>query len=114
MPESFENEPSVNLMRWIVAQYDACEGAESQAEFLTARRITHGNVRTYRRLLEILDRRKVSPPTGSGSPRPHGPHRRTRRIRTGPPGHPGASSRSSGNRRPRTRVTVIIIGFDLP
>lgn len=114
MPEKFENEPSLKLMRWIVSQYDAREGKKNQEEFLAERQITHGVIRTYRRLLEIIDRRKVSPPNGAGSARHHGPRRRTRRIRTGPPGHPGASSHSSGNRSPRTHVTVIIIDFDLP
>ncbi|MFF1710732.1 hypothetical protein [Streptomyces sp. NPDC058268] len=114
MPENFETEPSLELMRRIVAEYDAREGRDGQAEFLAERHITPGIVRAYRRLLEIIDSKKVSAPTGSGGHRHHGRRNRNRRIRTGPPGHPGTSSRPSTNRRPDTRVTVIIIDFNLP
>ncbi|MGW7083947.1 hypothetical protein ACWGH2_10685 [Streptomyces sp. NPDC054871] len=118
MPDSFEtDDSSLEEMRRIIAEYDACEGQESKSEYLIQQRITLGIIGAYRKTIEIIDRRKVSPPTASstrGTSHRRSHRRRARRIPTSPPGHPGTHDRSHRNRRGRTRVTVIIIRFDLP
>ncbi|GGV33262.1 hypothetical protein [Streptomyces spectabilis] len=116
MTHSFEDDPVLKMMRDFVTRYDSLAGEESKAAFLTDQHITFGVVQTYRKLLDIMDRRAAALP-GTSAASSIRRRRRTRRALTAPPGRPGIRSRSPRKRPGGRRVTLVItldIDLDTP